>query len=411
MIWSVNCDSGDVSAADFDDSADPVCPSGVVTIVAGSTSASFTIMPDVDSVVEGLENLVLTLIDLSTNIEDRITIADDTIADDVSVATVTIMDNTEVDIDLLGTDQQPLPGTGLGRSVSVPEDVGSVSLTVILDSEIEIVEGVSVVVDVMTIDGTAFAPGDYTTTTETLTFTSSITEATVTVSIFDDSIRESDEFFRVVFSGESVSPTSATVTILDDDFPVLPPIRPGDPEGPSPRPSRPRPSPSDPVIGFERGVDGSLRYSVSESDGSVTLTVLVLSGEIDDDVVVNVRTRDGSAVEGRDYTALTEEEQTFTLTSRMTEMTVTVPILDDRDDERDEFFQVELYIRDDSSDRLVAEVTILDNDDRPSPRRLLPPTGGNTPAWWLIVIAGLVGAGLIIAGTITIKRRFTNFIR
>ncbi len=166
------------------------------------------------------------------------------------------------------------------------------------------------------------------------------------------------------------------------------------------------------MIGFERGVDGSLRYSIRENEGSVTLTVLVLSGEIDDDVVVNVRTLDGSAVDGRDYTALTEEEQTFTLTSRMTEMTVTVPILNDRDDERDEFFQVELYIGDDSSDRLVANVTILDDDDRPSrARRLLPPTGGNTPAWWLIVIAGLVGAGLIIAGTITIKRRFTNFTR
>ena len=44
--------SGDVSMDDF---VGGECPSGTVTLLSGSTSASFTIMTNDDGVVEGIE--------------------------------------------------------------------------------------------------------------------------------------------------------------------------------------------------------------------------------------------------------------------------------------------------------------------------------------------------------------------
>ena len=484
LEWSVNCGAVfRVTTADFDGFGGD-CPFGTVTIAAGSSSEDFPIMTLDDSVLESMETFTVTLTSVSPDLSGRITIS----ATEDS-ASVTILDNDVVEI---GFEQ---------LSYSVLEDAGSVTLNVlVLSGEIE--DGSSVTVVGITLDGTAVAPGDYTAVIGTLTFTSSMTEATVRVDITDDAVVEGAETFILELSSTSdvvISTSRAVVTIEDDDsgeitvsavspsvtegdtamfivelgdgvtadqtiglewsvncgagigvtaadfdgfgvdcpfgtatigrlesfvtFPIFTfddnvvegievltvtltsvspdlggritisgamnsasvtiddndrssipilPVRPVDP-GPSPRPGR---SPDSPVIGFER-VEGSLHLSIWENEGSVTLTVRALSGEIDRDVVVNVRTLDGSAVAGEDYTALTEEEQTFTLTSRMTEMTVTVPILDDRDDERDEFFQVELYIGDDSSDRLVAEVTILDNADHPSSvGRLLPPNAG-----------------------------------
>ena len=65
-------------------------------------------------------------------------------------------------------------------------------------------------------------------------------------------------------------------------------------------------------IGFE-----ALRYDVREDVGSVTLTVSVLSGEIGEGVfvTVDVRSIDGSAVAGADYTSVRES---LTFTSSMT---------------------------------------------------------------------------------------------
>ena len=160
----------------------------------------------------------------------------------------------------------------------------------------------------MTMDESAVAGVDYTATTATLTFTSSVTEATVTVFITDDAVVEGEETFVVELSGDRVPSSSsvARVTINDDDV----------------------------EIGFS-----PVAYSVSEVAGSVELTVSVLSGDINAgvNVEVTVMTMDESAIAGEDYTATTA---TLTFTSSMTEATVTVFITDDGILEETENFRV-----------------------------------------------------------------------
>ncbi len=237
-----------------------------------------------------------------------------------SVATVTISDDDAIGVEIgfSPTDYE------------VSEGAGIVELTVsVLSGDIE--AGVNVEVTVMTIDGSAVAGEDYTSTTATLTFTSSVTEATVSVFITDDAIVEDEETFEVELSGERVSSGSdvAMVTITDDDV--------------------------------EIGFSPVTLYMVDEDAGSITLTVSVLGGtiEVGESVTLSVRTIDGSAVAGEDYTELTE---TLVFTSIMTETTVTVDILDDVLVEGEETFEVELSGERVSSGSGVATVTITDDD-------------------------------------------------
>ena len=152
----------------------------------------------------------------------------------------------------------------------------------------------------------------------------------MTVSISDDGILEETETFRVELSGESVLVTAsvATVTILDDDV----------------------------EIGFEQ-----LSYEVSEGADSVTLNVLILSGELGEgsSVTVVVMTMDESAIAGEDYTTVSNE---LTFTSDVTDLTVTVPILPDDVLEGNETFRVELSGESVVATASVATVMIVDED-------------------------------------------------
>ena len=223
VAWSVSC-SGDITAADFGE-----CPSGIETISPGQSSATFAVSTIDDSIAEAMEVFIVMLTGVSSEIEDRITISDS-----MSVARVTILDDDAI-------------GVEIGFSpvaYMVDEDAGNVELTVsVLSGDIE--SGVSVAVTVMTVDGSAVVGEDYTATTATLTFTSSVTEATVTVDILDDVLVEGNETFEVSLSGERVSSGSgvARVTIIDNDV----------------------------EIGFSPD-----EYMVDEDAGSVELTVLVL---------------------------------------------------------------------------------------------------------------------------------------
>jgi hypothetical protein len=62
------------------------------------------------------------------------------------------------------------------------------------------------------------APADYTSVTRTLLFASGLPPPTVEIPIILDSIREEDETFMIILSGETagvIDPDSATVTILN----------------------------------------------------------------------------------------------------------------------------------------------------------------------------------------------------
>ncbi len=259
------------------------------------------------------------------------------VSDSASVARVTILDN-DVDAGELPDGDDPSSGPGDGEVLfeelryDVLEGAGSVTLVAILSGAISSSENVSV--SVTTIDGSAtVAEGDYTETTLTLQFTSTVRRLPVSVSILDDTVVEGDEVFEVKLSGDRVSSVSsvARVTIEDDDAVV---------------------------IGFSPTVS-----SVDEDAGSVELTVLVLSGTIADgeSVTVVVMTMDGSAVAGEDYTELTET-LTLTFDADTLMVPVTVMIEDDMLLELDQHFFVELSGNRVSDSASVARVTILDND-------------------------------------------------
>ena len=309
-VLSGDIDAGvnvEVTFMTMDESAvagvDYTATTATLTFTSSMTEATVTVFITDDAVVEGEETFVVEL-------------SGDRVPSVSSVARVTITDD-DVEIGF-----SPV-------AYSVSEVAGSVELTVsVLSGDID--AGVNVEVTFMTMDESAVAGVDYTATTATLTFTSSMTEATVTVFITDDAIVEGEETFVVELSGARVPSVSsvARVTITDDDV----------------------------EIGFS-----PVAYSVSEVAGSVELTVSVLSGDIDAgvNVEVTVRTMDESAIAGEDYTATTA---TLTFTSSVTEATVTVFITDDAIVEGEETFVVEL-----SGDRVpsvssVARVTITDDD-------------------------------------------------
>ena len=309
-VLSGDIDAGvnvEVTVRTMDESAiageDYTATTATLTFTSSMTEATVTVFITDDAVVEGEETFVVEL-------------SGDRVPSVSSVARVTITDD-DVEIGF-----SPV-------AYSVSEVAGSVELTVsVLSGDID--AGVNVEVTVMTMDESAIAGEDYTATTATLTFTSSVTEATVTVFITDDAVVEGEETFVVELSGDRVPSSSsvARVTINDDDV----------------------------EIGFS-----SVAYSVSEDAGSVELTVSVLSGDIEAGVNVEVTfmTMDESAVAGVDYTATTA---TLTLTSSMTEATVTVFITDDAVVEGEETFVVELSGENVLATASVATVMIEDAD-------------------------------------------------
>ncbi len=83
--------------------------------------------------------------------------------------------------------------------------------------------GVSV--DYTTVDGTATAGSDYVARSGTLTLPEGVAGFLLQVSLVDDAAAEGNETFQVDFSnvrGAILGTTRATVTIVDDDFNVLP---------------------------------------------------------------------------------------------------------------------------------------------------------------------------------------------
>ena len=141
------------------------------------------------------------------------------VSDSASVARVTILDN-DVDAGELPDGDDPSSGPGEGEVLfeelryDVLEGAGSVTLVAILSGAISSSENVSV--SVTTIDGSAtVAEGDYTETTLTLQFTSTVRRLPVSVSILDDTVVEGDEVFEVKLSGDRVSSVSSVATCDD----------------------------------------------------------------------------------------------------------------------------------------------------------------------------------------------------
>jgi hypothetical protein len=306
--------------------ADYTAASGSVSFAAGETQKTIIIGVNEDSFAEGDETFTVTL----SNPSAGATLGNP------SSATVTIVDNDS------GSTVQFNP-----TSYTVNESAGQVVLTVTANRLGDANTLISV--NYATRDGSATAGQDYGQQSGTIVFGSGETQKQIVIGISNDTLLENPENFFVDLSNsqnaslKSDGSSTASVTIADDD------------SGTS-------------TIQFS-----SATYSVDESAGSVTLTV-VRSGGVQLAVSANYRTVNGTAEAGSDYTATSGS---VNFATGETQKTIVVPITDDAFIEGDESFSVNFSnpsagatLGNPSS----AGVTIKDNDGGGNSVRFNPTT-------------------------------------
>ncbi len=184
-----------VSGAALGGGADHNLAAGSFTVPAGSPSASLTFNVVDDALDEDPETVVVTL-----GAPANATLAG------VTVQTITITDN------------DPPPTVSLSAAAySLSEDAGPANIMASLGAP----SGLTVTVNYAVSNGTALAGSDYVAVGGVLTFTPGATSAVFAVPVNGDSTFEADETFTVLISSPSnatlAAPTSATVTVLNDD--------------------------------------------------------------------------------------------------------------------------------------------------------------------------------------------------
>jgi hypothetical protein len=166
-----------------------------LTIPAGASSATFSVLVIGDTVVESVESVIVALSNPTGGAVLVGTTAVGTIQDDDGPPTLAIFgDSTHEGCE--GT-------TTLAFDVQLSRPVTS-----------------TVTVNYATADGTATAGSDYQFASGTVTFAPGQTEQTIRVTVIGDANVETDETFTVNLTGASgagVSVASATGTIINDD--------------------------------------------------------------------------------------------------------------------------------------------------------------------------------------------------
>ncbi len=238
------------------------------------------------------------------------------------VATVTIADD------------DPAPTVQFqASSYSVSESGGSAAVVVTLSTQ----SALTVTVDYATQDLSAKAGLDYTAMSGTLEFAPGTTSQTVNIPIQSDALDEIDETFNVLLSNPNNATLGSTATtsvqIVDNDDP--------------------------PTVQFS-----AASYSANEGAGTATVTVTLSapSGRL---VSVDVKSSDGTAKAGSDYTAV---DETVTFSPGQTAVTLTVNLTDDALDEDDETLTLTLSNADDAvlSAPTTAQLTVVDDDPVPT---------------------------------------------
>ena len=239
-------------------------------------------------------------------------------------------------------DDDPLTVQFSSATAMVAEDAGTVELTLQLSEAAT----EQIIVPIMTTSGTATsgAGNDYTALAAdaTVTFAINDTEQTISVTILDDVAAEGNETFTLSFSPGALpsgvtagTPTTVTVTVVDDDVPVV-------------------------------SFTGAAARTVAEGAGTVTLTV-ALSAALTTPLTVPVMTANDTATAGSDYTALSGASAMVVFAANATGaglmQTVNVAILNDTADENDETFTVSLGVLPSTvSGSGTVTVTITDDD-------------------------------------------------
>ena len=192
-------------------------------------------------------------------------------------------------------------------NVTVNETAGTATVTVTrTQGDVGVVS-----VNYALTDGSATAGADYTTASGILTFQDKQTTATFVVPILDDTIAEGDETINITLSaptgGAVIGPArTGTITIADDEK----------------------------AVQFNPAT-----YDVSELSGTATLT-LARTGPTTDVVTASYVTEQGTATESQDYDPVSG---TVTFAAGQATVTVTVPIVNDfNDEESTESFTVRI---------------------------------------------------------------------
>jgi cyclophilin family peptidyl-prolyl cis-trans isomerase len=168
--------------------------SGTITFAAGASTATLTIDPTADTMVESNETVALTL----------------ATGTGYTIGTTTAVTGTIVNDDV--------PVINLSANQTIVEgntNPQNVTYTVTLSrSDTRVIT-----VNYTTVNGTATAGSDYTTTTGTLTFNSGVTSQSINIPILNDSINEANESFTLTLTSPTNANlgtrTSVTTTISD----------------------------------------------------------------------------------------------------------------------------------------------------------------------------------------------------
>ena len=290
----------------------------IITVPAGSTSASITLTGINNAIDENDKTLVIDIAGVVDGIEDG-----------------------SQSIALSVTDDDAAPSFSVG-DISVAEgDSGTVALkyTVTLSSS----SGKEVTIDYATEDGTATADlaspalGDYIATSGTLNFAPGDTSKEVTVLVNGDYTSEPNETVLLKLSnGSNTSNTTAQAigTILNDDDPEL-------------------------ILGGTA--------SISEGTGATkgfSFTV-TLTKPSSNNISVDFATEDVTAKAGKDYVAT---GGSIIFAPGETSKTIDVQIIGDSIDENDETFRVTISNPSPSAIRIInsqATCTITDDDTAP----------------------------------------------
>jgi hypothetical protein len=285
--------------------ADYASASGTLTIPAGATSGAVPVTVVTDSIDENDEAFTLVLSNPS-----GATLG-------ASTATATIVDDDAPPVVFVG-DCTAVEGTGNAGSCTIGIGLSNAS-------------GKEVTVAYQTANGTASAPADYTAASGVVTFPPGSTGPTVMLAFAGDAADEADETFVVNLSAPTnatLGDAQGTVTIDDDDGPMVLASGPSVPEGDA---------------------------------GTTNATfALSLSASSPQPVVVAYQTADGTAISGTDYQPRTG---TVTFPPGNTAQSVAVPVIGDVLDEPKETFHLALFSVTDATAAAASVAAEIDDDD------------------------------------------------
>ena len=286
---------------------------GTLTFIPGETSKTFTVGIIDDAIQDGTKSLNLALTNPTNAILGLQTAATLIIVDD---------DSTTVQFN--------------AATYSVNEATGEAVIEVTLSRAAATI----VTVDYATSNGTAVAPGDYATTSGTLTFNIGELSKTFAVPVLNDGTFEGSETVNLVLNnvtpvvGATLGiPTNAVLTITDGTV--------------------------QPTVKFS-----SATYSVGEAAGTATITA-TLSAPSSTPVTVNYATSNGTAIAPGDYTATSGS---LTFAAGETSKTFPVAIFNDALDEVDEVINLTLSTPGNATLGIPnkATLTIVDEDAAPT---------------------------------------------